>query len=96
PRSEDPNAIIAEIRLGIEAPADSLKPTHVGIADRGEAIGHAVDQAKPGDAVLIAGKGHETHQLIGEERRPFNDRLVALTALDRRRARVGFLQPPVE
>lgn len=96
PRHEEPDAIIAEIRLGIEAPADSLQPTHVGIADRGDAIGHAVDQAKPGDAVVIAGKGHETHQLIGEERRPFNDRLVALTALDRRRARVRFSQPQAE
>ena len=96
PRHEEPDAIIAEIRLGIEAPADSLQPTHVGISDRGDAIGHAVDQAKPGDAVVIAGKGHETHQLIGEERRPFNDRLVALTALDRRRARVRFSQPQAE
>ncbi|MAW63142.1 MAG: UDP-N-acetylmuramoyl-L-alanyl-D-glutamate--2,6-diaminopimelate ligase [Acidobacteria bacterium] len=96
PRHEEPDAIIAEIRLGIEAPADSLQPTHVGIADRGDAIGHAVDQAKPGDAVVIAGKGHETHQLIGEEQRPFNDRLVALTALDRRRARVRFSQPQAE
>ena len=96
PRSEDPDAIIEEIRLGIEAPTDSLQPTHVGIADRGDAIGHAVDQAEPGDAVVIAGKGHETHQLIGEERRPFNDRLVAVTALDRRRARVRFSQPQAE
>ena len=51
------------------------------------AIERAIDEAEPGDAVVIAGKGHETYQVVGDERRPFDDRLVARAALARRRAR---------
>jgi len=90
PRSEDPDDIIAEIRLGMESAADTERTRHVGIVDRAAAIEHAVWQAEPGDAVVIAGKGHETHQLIGSERRPFDDRQVARAALGRRRAGTGW------
>ena len=90
PRSEDPEAIIAAIRLGMESPPDTEPAPHVSIADRAAAIAHAVERAEPGDAVVIAGKGHETHQLIGHERRPFDDRLVARAALGRRRAGTGW------
>jgi UDP-N-acetylmuramoyl-L-alanyl-D-glutamate--2,6-diaminopimelate ligase len=88
PRSEDPDVIIGEIRRGIESSTTTgMRPPHFGIADRGEAIGRAIDEAEPGDAVAIAGKGHETHQVVGDERLPFDDRVVARAALARRRAR---------
>jgi UDP-N-acetylmuramoyl-L-alanyl-D-glutamate--2,6-diaminopimelate ligase len=49
--------------------------------DRARAIEQAVAEARPGDIVLIAGKGHEDYQIIGTEKRPFDDRLVARAAL---------------
>ncbi len=88
PRSEDPDHIIAEICLGMESAGDASHPFHVGIADRSAAIEYAIQQAECGDAVVLAGKGHETLQIIGNERRPFNDRLVAQAALARRRCGV--------
>ena len=51
------------------------------LADRGEAIRYAVMQAKKGDIVLIAGKGHEDYQIIGREKIPFDDRIEASDAL---------------
>jgi len=51
--------------------------------DRARAIAWALAEARPGDAVLIAGKGHEDYQVIGERRLPFDDRLVALDTLHR-------------
>ena len=56
------------------------------ITDRRAAIEHAVRQARPGDLVLIAGKGHEKYQVIGTRTLPFDDVDVARAALDRRRA----------
>ena len=69
PRGEDPAGIVAGIRAGI--PAD--KPVTV-IHDRLEAIEAALVEAGPGDAVLVAGKGHETVQVVGNERRRYSDR----------------------
>lgn len=77
PRTEDPAAIIEDIRCGM-ATAD----VEVVIqANRRSAIRAALDEAQPGDAVLIAGKGHETTQEIGSVKMPFDDRLVALEEL---------------
>ena len=88
PRSEDPDRIIDEIRRGIGSPTTAATgPPHLGITDRRTAIERAIDEAEPGDAVVVAGKGHETWQVVGDERRPFDDRLVARAALARRRAR---------
>lgn len=88
PRSEDPDRIIDEIRRGIDSSTTAAtRPLCLAIADRGTAIERAIDGAEPGDAVVIAGKGHETYQVVGDERRPFDDRLVARAALARRRAR---------
>jgi UDP-N-acetylmuramoyl-L-alanyl-D-glutamate--2,6-diaminopimelate ligase len=53
----------------------------VTVPDRREAIALAVAAARPGDAVLVAGKGHEDYQLVGAERRPFDDREEARRAL---------------
>ncbi|HLD16558.1 MAG TPA: UDP-N-acetylmuramoyl-L-alanyl-D-glutamate--2,6-diaminopimelate ligase [Coxiellaceae bacterium] len=69
PRTELPNAIIADIQAGLL----SSKKTRV-IPDRKKAIEMALSQAKSKDKVLIAGKGHETYQIMGEERLPFDDR----------------------
>lgn len=72
PRRESPQDIVAQILDGI---ADR---THVQVEhDRDRAIRDAVAHALPGDVVLIAGKGHETEQVIGTDRRPFSDRGLA-------------------
>jgi UDP-N-acetylmuramoyl-L-alanyl-D-glutamate--2,6-diaminopimelate ligase len=78
PRSERPEAILAEIETGIPA---SVAGRHESIADRRRAIQGAVDWAREGDVVVIAGKGHETYQIVGSEVLPFDDREVARTAL---------------
>lgn len=84
PRSEPPLTIIQEIEAGLRS-ADSSVEYQV-IPDRREAIERAVRLAAEGDAVVIAGKGHEDYQIIGSERLRFDDREVARTALT---ARVG-------
>lgn len=78
PRSEDPSHIIAAVRDGMVR----LEPTI--IVDRREAIHAAIAAAQPGDVVLIAGKGHETTQIIGDSVLPFDDREVAAEALTSR------------
>jgi UDP-N-acetylmuramoyl-L-alanyl-D-glutamate--2,6-diaminopimelate ligase len=75
PRSEDPEAIAREIVAG--APDAGLEV----VLERRDAIGAALDAARRGDAVLIAGKGHETTQTVGEAVLPFDDREVARTRL---------------
>ena len=66
-RSEDPLAIIADICSGMG------KTSAVEIVDRRDAIAHAVNIAQSGDIVVVAGKGHETVQLVGSARLPFSD-----------------------
>ena len=73
PRSEDPAAIRAQILRGA--------PQASEIADRARAIGEAISMLRPGDAVLIAGKGHETGQIIKGVTHPFSDQDVARAAL---------------
>ena len=77
PRTEDPAAIRAAVREGA--------PEATEIGDRAEAILTAVDALQPGDALLIAGKGHETGQIVGQDILPFDDleqASVAVAALD--------------
>jgi UDP-N-acetylmuramoyl-L-alanyl-D-glutamate--2,6-diaminopimelate ligase len=69
PRSEDPQAIIDEIRRGVHGDRSCVEIHE----DRAVSIRAALDDARPGDIVLIAGKGHETYQIIGAERRHFSD-----------------------
>jgi UDP-N-acetylmuramoyl-L-alanyl-D-glutamate--2,6-diaminopimelate ligase len=79
PRSEEPAAIVDEIRAGCRrAPLVEL--------DRGAAIARAVQAAAAGDCVLIAGKGHEDYQEVGGVKRPFSDLECAAAALQRRAA----------
>jgi UDP-N-acetylmuramoyl-L-alanyl-D-glutamate--2,6-diaminopimelate ligase len=92
PRSEDPNRIIEEIQRGITA--DTRKDAGqrlLTIADRGAAIAKAIELARPGDLVLVAGKGHEKYQVIGDRVLPFDDVAVAREALSRRRTNSGVL-----
>ena len=79
PRSEDPMAILAEMRAGV--PPGDAERVFVN-ADRREAIRQAVSLAAPGDAVLVAGKGHETYQEIAGVRHPFDDAAVLKETLE--------------
>ncbi len=79
PRSEDPRKIIADIRQGMHGDY-AVEP------DRRRAIALALREARRGDLVLVAGKGHETYQEIAGVRRPFSDAAIARTALLRRAA----------
>ncbi|MFQ6393864.1 UDP-N-acetylmuramoyl-L-alanyl-D-glutamate--2,6-diaminopimelate ligase [Nocardia sp. KC 131] len=83
PRSEDPAAIRAAMRAGIQdIPAEERGEIRE-IGDRAEAIAAAVDWARPGDVVLVAGKGHEAGQEIKGVKHPFDDRDVLAAALER-------------
>lgn len=77
PRSEDPAAIVREVLAGIAGPLCGTV-----IHDRAEAIQYAIRHARPGDLVLIAGKGAELNQTRGNEVLPFDDRAVARAALE--------------
>jgi UDP-N-acetylmuramoyl-L-alanyl-D-glutamate--2,6-diaminopimelate ligase len=87
PRTEDPARIVYEIEKGVEdsgigelAPSSlgpSVRSGYVLDLDRANAIRRAIEIADKTDVVLIAGKGHEDYQIIGKERRPFDDRKVA-------------------
>ncbi len=88
PRSEDPRAIADEVLAGF---AD---PDRVTVElDRREAIARALGEARPGDVVIIAGKGHETYQIIADVTRPFDDREVAAEVLRRLEAHGGAAEP---
>ncbi len=83
PRSEDPAAIVKEIVAGMrgcERPAGAL-PVDVQV-DRRDAIERAVEQARPGDVLVVAGKGHEQGQELADRRKlPFDDASVLREAL---------------
>ena len=76
PRTEDPKAIVAEVGAGVTGRA-----RRVDLVDRREAIHWALEQAQDGDMVLLAGKGHESYQVVGREKRPFDERGIVLEAL---------------
>ena len=79
PRSEDPGSIIAEIQAGITTDAFVIE-------DRAAAIARTIAKAREQDTVLIAGKGHEDYQIIGDARLDFSDYQHARASLDARRA----------
>jgi UDP-N-acetylmuramyl-tripeptide synthetase len=80
PRTEDPEAILRDVEAGLGAAG---RP-YLKIVDRREAIHRAVAEARAGDIVVIAGKGHEDYQIVGAEKRHFDDREVAREALAER------------
>ncbi len=93
PRTEDPQRILEEVERGLAAltrvAADALDAeprSYTALVDRREAIALAIAIARPDDAVVIAGKGHEDYQIIGREKLPFDDREEAARALARRQA----------
>jgi UDP-N-acetylmuramyl-tripeptide synthetase len=94
PRSEDPEAIINDIEVGLRR----MGKPYIKITDRREAIHQAIKQARSGDVVLIAGKGHETYQILSDETIPFDDREVAREAIRLRiadcRLRIGKESDP--
>jgi UDP-N-acetylmuramoyl-L-alanyl-D-glutamate--2,6-diaminopimelate ligase len=79
PRTEDPDAILRDVAVG-------LSGSHEVVRDRREAIARAIASAAANDCVVIAGKGHEDYQIVGREKFPFDDRVEAKRALDRRGA----------
>ncbi|WP_309897408.1 UDP-N-acetylmuramoyl-L-alanyl-D-glutamate--2,6-diaminopimelate ligase [Archangium sp.] len=90
PRNENPEDIISQVTPGMEkggvrrisaGKAKSGEKGYLVEADRKAAIETAISLAKEDDVVLIAGKGHETYQIVGTEKRPFDDREVAARAL---------------
>jgi UDP-N-acetylmuramoyl-L-alanyl-D-glutamate--2,6-diaminopimelate ligase len=95
PRTEDPAKIAEPVeaavlacglpRLGAAEFAAGERGYKVEL-DRRTAIAFAIAHAQPGDVVLVAGKGHEDYQIIGTDKRPFDDRIEAQKALERRRA----------
>ncbi len=98
PRMEDPLQIIEEIEKGIHLPkctADEVdlkyydKKMYCVIPDRTEAIATAIFAARNEDIILIAGKGHEDYQIIGNKRFPFDDRIVARKVLQERQESPG-------
>jgi UDP-N-acetylmuramoyl-L-alanyl-D-glutamate--2,6-diaminopimelate ligase len=74
PRTEDPDAILRDVAVG-------LSGSHEVLRDRREAIARAVALAGADDCIVIAGKGHEDYQILGRERFPFDDREEARRAL---------------
>ena len=96
PRTEDPAAIIDEVLRGIPGGADRAArgsrpgprgPEVLAIVDRRDAMTKAIDIARPGDLVIVAGKGHEKTQVVGDRELPFDDVAVSREALARRRMR---------
>jgi UDP-N-acetylmuramoyl-L-alanyl-D-glutamate--2,6-diaminopimelate ligase len=69
PRTEDPDAIIDEIEAGMSG-------AHVRITDRRAAIAHALTAARADDVIVLAGKGHETYQIVGTEKTSFDEREI--------------------
>jgi UDP-N-acetylmuramoyl-L-alanyl-D-glutamate--2,6-diaminopimelate ligase len=81
PRTENAQTILTQIEQGIQSLRPEERcPYHI-ISDRAEAIAAAVAEAKAGDLVVIAGKGHEDYQIIGTQKFPFDDREVARKAI---------------
>jgi UDP-N-acetylmuramoyl-L-alanyl-D-glutamate--2,6-diaminopimelate ligase len=76
PRTEDPEKILDDIEAGMG------DVSHERIEDRRAAIARALDIARDGDVVLLAGKGHETYQVRGTEKLPFDERLIVRELLD--------------
>ena len=77
PRSEDPEEIIKDVMAGIEG---SDVPVET-IADREEAVRHAIMTAQPGDMILLAGKGHETYQVLKDETIHLDEREIVADAI---------------
>ena len=83
PRGESPDAIIRDIMKGV-----NKEGRYIVIPDRREAIQYAVMNAASGDVILLAGKGHESYELIGNEKREFSEKQIVLDAFLQRMERI--------
>lgn len=81
PRTEDPDAIIAEIVAGLE----NSSTEHKIICDRAEAIKWAIDKHMPNDVILLAGKGHEDYQVVGTEKHHMDEREIVAEHIEKRK-----------
>ncbi len=81
PRTEEPQAIIDEILAGMKARRGTVKV----IVDRAEAIRWAIDNARSGDVILLAGKGHEDYQVVGKEKHHMDEREIVAEHIERRK-----------
>jgi len=81
PRTESPERIVLDVVVGLQQAGKKPGDEYSVFVDRVEAIRHALDAARPGDLVMIAGKGHEDYQIINSERIHFDDREVARNLL---------------
>ena len=81
PRTEDPDAIIAEILAGVSAPPEK----YIAITDRPRAIEYAIMHHLPGDVIVLAGKGHETYQEIHHIKHHMDEREIVAEILERRK-----------
>jgi UDP-N-acetylmuramoyl-L-alanyl-D-glutamate--2,6-diaminopimelate ligase len=81
PRTEDPERILDDLEAGLAG------VEHVRVSDRREAIERALRMARAGDTVVLAGKGHERYQVVGQEKRPFDEREIVADSLARMEAR---------
>ena len=75
PRNEDPDQILDDLVIGLEG------RVHERVVDRDKAIRVAFASAQEGDTVVLAGKGHETYQVVGDEHRPFDERVIVRDCL---------------
>lgn len=78
PRTEDPDRIIDDIEVGMR------DRDHLRVTDRREAIFQAVGMLRAGDCLVLAGKGHETYQVVGTAKLPFDEREIVREALRER------------
>ena len=81
PRTEDPQAIIDDILAGMKKSTAAVQV----IPDREKAIAWAIDKARPGDVILLAGKGHEDYQVVGKEKRHMDEREIVAAVLAARK-----------
>lgn len=87
PRSEDPATIVEEVAAGIPEGA-----SHVRVVERADAIRYALSEARPGDVVLILGRGHEPYQQFADHQVDFDDREVVRGILAELRGDSGYGQ----
>ena len=85
PRTEDPHRILLDVEVGMQHAGKRKDDDYLVIENRADAIRTAIDMARAGDFVMIAGKGHEDYQILGTERIHFDDREVARGVLEARR-----------
>jgi UDP-N-acetylmuramoyl-L-alanyl-D-glutamate--2,6-diaminopimelate ligase len=86
PRTESPERILLDIEVGLQHAGKKRGDDYIVVQDRREAIQRAIEMAREGDLVMLAGKGHEDYQIIGKTKHHFDDRETARNILEAIRA----------